>query len=332
MNFVDYENIGLSGLANLGNTCFVNSCIQILYHTYELAEYSEALTQQYQSDTADFLLLREWVALKKILWSKKCIVAPNRFIHVLHKVSSQKNAIFSDFSQNDSSEFLIFLLNSFHSGMPKWQEKIQETAGNALNVLCKKYINTMIEKEDYSKITELFYGIKVTILINAKQEILSTIPESFFVFHLPIPKKREPTIEECFELFMEDEILEGDNGIINETTQQKEDVVKRTLLWELPKILIIDFQRFKFTNVARKTQDFIKFTEQLDLSKYTRSSSTYQLYGISNHSGSVNGGHYTSYIKNRNGKWYHYNDTIVKEIPPGEIVSTKAYCLFYRKI
>jgi len=330
MNFVDYENKGLSGLANLGNTCFVNSCIQILYHTYELVEYCETLDREYISDTTDFLLLHEWISLKKILWSKKCTVAPNRFIHILHKISASKNAIFSDFSQNDSSEFLIFLLNTFHSGMPKLKEKINEGTKSVLDTVCRKYINSMIDKNDYSKIVELFYGIKVTLLINSKEEIVSTIPEPFFVVHLPIPEIREPTIEQCFDLFMEDELLEDDNGILNPETNEKENMIKRTIIWNLPKILIIDLQRFKFTNVAKKKQDFIRFTEYLDLSKYNNS--RYELYGISNHSGSVNGGHYTSHIKNKNGKWYHYNDTIVKEVHTNEIFSPKAYCLFYRKI
>ena len=40
----------------------------------------------------------------------------------------------------------------------------------------------------------------------------------------------------------------------------------------------------------------------------------YDLYGIINHSGGVQGGHYTSFVKMSNDKWYHFNDTLVQKV------------------
>jgi ubiquitin C-terminal hydrolase len=134
---------------------------------------------------------------------------------------------------------------------------------------------------------------------------------------------------------VEGEILDGDNAWYNEETKQKINIKKKILFWSLPNILVIDLKRFNERN--QKSQILVTFPlDNLDLTNYVigykKESYHYDLYGVCNHSGGVLGGHYTAYIKNANGKWYHFNDTSVTEVESQDsVVSTKAYCLFYRK-
>ncbi|XP_039612679.1 ubiquitin carboxyl-terminal hydrolase 32 isoform X1 [Polypterus senegalus] len=57
----------------------------------------------------------------------------------------------------------------------------------------------------------------------------------------------------------------------------------------------------------------------------------YNLYAISCHSGILGGGHYVTYAKNPNNKWYCYNDSSCKEVHSDEIDTDSAYILFYEQ-
>ncbi|KAL0972727.1 hypothetical protein UPYG_G00193980 [Umbra pygmaea] len=57
----------------------------------------------------------------------------------------------------------------------------------------------------------------------------------------------------------------------------------------------------------------------------------YNLYAISCHSGIMGGGHYVTYAKNPNNKWYCYNDSSCKEVHSEEIDTDSAYILFYEQ-
>ena len=58
----------------------------------------------------------------------------------------------------------------------------------------------------------------------------------------------------------------------------------------------------------------------------------YDLYAVSNHFGSLNGGHYTAYCQNPIDKrWYEFDDSSVSSINAGNAVTKAAYVLFYRR-
>jgi len=57
----------------------------------------------------------------------------------------------------------------------------------------------------------------------------------------------------------------------------------------------------------------------------------YRLYAISCHSGMLSGGHYITYARNPNGKWYKYNDSSCKEIESSVIEKESPYLLFFEK-
>jgi ubiquitin carboxyl-terminal hydrolase 8 len=203
-------------------------------------------------------------------------------------------------------------------------------------IQCFEMIKKMYSKE-YSEIWNLFYAVHVSEISDLKTgESLKITPEPYFILDLPIPAKtNSTTLIDCFNLYVEGEILEGENGWINDATKERIDIRKKILFWSFPNILVIDLKRFNAR--FQKSQVLVTFPiDNLDLSEYVigykRQSYKYELYGVCNHSGGVMGGHYTAYVKNANGKWYHFNDTSVSEVGlPDSIVSPKAYVLFYRK-
>jgi len=342
MNSEIYKDKGLSGLTNLGNTCFLNSTMQVLSHTYELNNFLEMKTYRKKlNNKYDSALLLEWDNLRELLWKENCIISPNKFVRTVQKIAQIKGLeIFTGYNQNDLPEFLIFVIDCFHNALAREVnmtiEGEMKDEKDKIAVKCFETVKNMYEK-DYSEIWNIFYGIIVSKIENAETgEVVSMIPEPYFIINLPIPpNKKNPSLIDCFDLYIEGEILDGENAVSDASSGNKIAVKKNIMFWSFPNILVIDIKRFNAMNT--KNQILVDFPlDNLNLSKYVigynKDSYIYDLYGVCNHSGSSLGGHYTSFVKNANGKWYHYNDTSVQEVALSQqIVTPKAYCFFYRK-
>ena len=339
--FNKYKNKGLTGLANVGNSCYINSCIQVLSHTYELNLFLD--NESYKNNIRrcpDSVLLLEWDKLRALMWSENCTVAPWGFIKALRKVAGIKErCLFTGIDQNDVHEFLYFLIDCFHMSLAREVEMniqgIIENDTDKLAMESYKMMKTMYKKE-YSEMLNIFYGICISQLTSTDDaEILSVRPEPFSNLSLSIPDNKETvSIFDCLDEYCKNERLEGDEAWYNEKTNKKQPVDKKMVFWSLPNILIMDLKRFN--NNSRKLQKLVHTPlENNDFSKYVigynKQSYIYDLYAVCNHMGGCNGGHYTAYVKNANGKWYNFNDTNISEIQPDEIITPKTYCLFYRK-
>jgi ubiquitin carboxyl-terminal hydrolase 4/11 len=121
-------------------------------------------------------------------------------------------------------------------------------------------------------------------------------------------------------------------------------------IFSVPRVMIVSLKRFKQSKSTsryyimggggnKKLDTKVDFPlTGLDMSPFVLSATqkkkplVYDCFAVSNHYGSVGGGHYTAYAQNfATKKWYEFDDSRVMPLAETkEVVSSAAYNLFYR--
>ncbi len=178
--------------------------------------------------------------------------------------------------------------------------------------------------------------------------ITSLTFEPFYMLCIAIPESNSiVTIESCLTNYSAQIKLVGEDKYHCINCKQKRDAVQNTYLWESPEILVIHLKRFNnnligSTYVTGRISTTISFPfDKLDISNIisphtiSNLSCVYNLYGIVNQSGSLDGGHYMAYCKNKlNNNWYCFNDSNVRYVDPSlyDTMYDGAYLLFYERV
>lgn len=330
-------------IPNHGNTCFINSAIQILSHMSLLHNtLLDAIKENYVDETRiEIPLWKNWMEISGKSYSskEKQYLHPKGLLQAVQTVSKQKqNEMFCGNDQQDFLEFVLFIIESLHCCIKRSRSiKIQGTVKHdtdKLAITCYEFLQKFYNN-DYSEIYDLFYGIMVS-KISPKNDLdimHSCTPEMFFSLDLSLPKIN-CTLYDCLNLFFQKELMEKENAWYNEITNQKENVYKYLSVFRFPKVLWISLKRFSYDGTS-KISSAVEFPTTLDMSSYTcgyyPSKQIYTLYAICNHHGHLNYGHYTCAIKTH--KWFLCNDDQIHEINEDMFPKTygHVYCLVYVK-
>jgi ubiquitin C-terminal hydrolase len=146
------------------------------------------------------------------------------------------------------------------------------------------------------------------------------------------------SLEQCLSKFFNIEILDEDEKWHCPNCDKKIKAKKQTDIWLCSRILVIHLKRFD--HFGNKINNLITFpTNDLNInpfmSEYSRQlgTYTYNLISVVNHIGSMNDGHYYSFVKSISDKsWYCINDNDVIKIDESTVNTKDAYILIYELV
>ncbi|XP_030137066.3 ubiquitin carboxyl-terminal hydrolase 8 isoform X2 [Taeniopygia guttata] len=331
----------LTGLRNLGNTCYMNSILQCLCNAPHLAEYFNRNLYQADINRSNFLghkgeVAEEFGVIMKALWAGQYkYISPKDFKITIGKINDQ----FSGYSQQDSQELLLFLMDGLHEDLNKAdnRKRYKEENNDHLDDSSAAEIAWHKHKQlNESIIVALFQGqFKSTVQCLTCHKRSRTF-EAFMYLSLPLASSSKCTLQECLRLFSKEEKLTDNNRFYCSHCKTRRDSLKKIEIWKLPPVLLVHLKRFSYDGRwKQKLQTSVDFPlETLDLSQYVIGPKTslkrYNLFSVSNHYGGLDGGHYTAYCKNASKqRWFKFDDHEVSEISASSVKSSAAYILFY---
>lgn len=181
---------GLTGLLNLGNTCFMNSAVQCLVHTPEFARY---FREDYHCEInwhnplgmVGELALAFGELLRKLWAPSRTPVSPRPFKTKLSRFAPQ----FSGYNQHDSQELLAFLLDGLHEDLNRVKHrpylKSKDAEGRSDEEVADEYWANHIARND-SIIVDVCQGQYKSTLVCPICGKVSVTFDPFMYLSLPL--------------------------------------------------------------------------------------------------------------------------------------------------
>ncbi|KAL7734046.1 hypothetical protein ACLKA6_011731 [Drosophila palustris] len=308
-----------TGMLNVGNTCYLNSTLQALFHIPALANWLVSETSHLEncniseSCGGSGCIICAMAKTLQSTQSNQSAVRPFLIYTKLRQIC--KHMVVG--RQEDAHEFLRFLVEAMEKAYlmrfrnyKELDQLVKETT--PLNQIFGGYLRSEVRCLSCNHVSITFQHF---------QDLLLDI-------------RKADTLEEAFDGYFSRERLE-DMGYKCEGCKKKVSATKQFSLERAPITLCIQLKRFSM--MGNKLTKQISFKPRIDLSRFAARSPTaaaqplsYRLVSMVTHLGvSQHCGHYTAIGLTEAGSYYNFDDSYVRPIAMQSVCNTNAYIMFY---
>uniref|UniRef100_H3B0S8 Ubiquitin specific peptidase 40 n=1 Tax=Latimeria chalumnae TaxID=7897 RepID=H3B0S8_LATCH len=291
----------LSGIANQGGTCYLNSLLQTLLFT---PEFREALFSLGEEDLG-------------------CLADEENPDSRVRVIPLQLQRLFAQLLLVDQqAASTANLTDSF--GWTSNEERSQHDVQELNRILFSALESSLVGTSGHDLINRLYHGAVVNKISCEECGNVSERQEDFL--DLTVAVKDVSSLEEAlWNMYVEEEYFDNENLYRCSACNKLVKAAKSAKLRKLPLFLTISLLRFNFDFVAcqrYKEMGRYTFPLQINLQPFCEqgeladSEYLYELFSVIIHKGGCYGGHYHVYIKDLDqlGTWYPQDD-MMKQVP-----------------
>ncbi|CAE6457007.1 unnamed protein product [Rhizoctonia solani] len=354
------EQLGMSGLRNMGNTCYMNSVLQCLSGTVPFTRFFTDRRWHHEVNMMNPLgtrgeLANAFYALLKEMWQGDLpYLTPVPFRKSICAHARQ----FAGSEQHDAQEFLLFLLDGLHEDLnrifvkPQFEELTPEREAELERMpkqLAGAYEWARYKRRNDSIVVDYFQGQFCNQMQCLTCGQTSTTYNAFLNLSVPIPATKgvsKVSLDECIKALVGREVMDNEDAWHCPKCKTARRAAKQLTFSRMPPVspftdkleTLVEFPLKDLDLTNHMPQPLTPNMDKDGLERFAPQDPRaqippykYELYGVANHFGSLSSGHYTAFIKSR-GKWMYCDDSRITPAEPKEVVGKPAYILFYKRV